>query len=405
MDKIAEIIIKQQTLFCMNINDIITSIKNELIDGNFAIRQPYCNFYGDCSGAIMFLFNYSRCYNDNQAYDAACKHVENLVEHYNSNIENIPSLSKFQWMIKYLSDNNFIEIEQYNENERSTINEYLFSAQNMYFKNGLFDYLHGGLSVGLYFLINNKKEEIRKMIDDISKLSEKDHNGLKWKSVTKLRTWEDKYNLSLSHGMSSLVVMLCKIYDNAIECDKTKQMIEGAIKYILAQKLPIGQYISIYCNLALESSETFTSSRLAWCYGDLCVAVALWRASKSLKRDDWAEEAKTILIHSSKRRDLNKNGVVDACFCHGTSGIAHIFNRMYKETGLYDCGEAATYWIEKTVEMSKFKDGLAGYKVWHGDNGFENEIGLLEGISGIGLTLLSYCSEVSMSWDECLLLS
>lgn len=388
----------------MNINDIIVYIKNELSHADFT--STIGNFLGDCSGAIIFLFNYSRCYNDNQAYEMACNYVENLVKYYTSHLENVTSLSKFQWMIKYLSDNKFIEIDQYSETERLTLDEYLFSAQNVFFRNGLFDFLHGGLSIGLYFLINNKTEEIRKMIDDISKLSEKDVNGLKWKSVTKLSTWEEKYNLSLSHGMSSLVVMLCKIYDNAIECDKTKQMIEGAIKYILAQKLPAGQYISIYGNLALESSEFIVSSRLAWCYGDLCVAVALWKASKSLKRNDWAEEAKTILIHSSKRRDLNENGVIDACFCHGASGIAHIFHRMYKETELDECGEAARYWMEKTIEMSKFKDGLAGYKVWRRDNGFENDAGLLEGIAGIGLALLSYHSEMAiMSWDECLLLS
>ena len=119
-------------------------------------------------------------------------------------------------------------------------------------------------------------------------------------------------------------------------------------------------------------------------------------ASKSLKRNDWAEEAKTILIHSSKRRDLNENGVIDACFCHGASGIAHIFHRMYKETELDECGEAARYWMEKTIEMSKFKDGLAGYKVWRRDNGFENDAGLLEGIAGIGLALLSYHSEMAI---------
>lgn len=387
----------------MNINDIIVSIKNELSD--IKTIKSVGNFYGDCSGAIIFLFNYSRCYNDNQAYEAACKYVENLVEYYNSHLDNVTSLSKFQWMIKYLSDNKFIEIDQYSKAERIALDKYLFSVQNIFLKKGLYDFLHGGLSIGFYFLMNDKTKEIKKMIDDINKLSEKGSSGLKWKSITKINTWEEKYNLSLSHGMSSLVVMLCKIYDNAIECDKTKQMIEGAIKYILAQKLPAEQYISIYGNLALESSEIILSSRLAWCYGDLCVAVALWKASKSLKRNDWAEEAKTILIHSSKRRDLNENGVVDACFCHGTSGIAHIFHRMYKETGLYECGEVAKYWIERTIEMSKFKDGFAGYKVWHGDNGFENEIGLLEGISGIGLTLLSYNSEMSMSWDECLLLS
>lgn len=71
-----------------------------------------------------------------------------------------------------------------------------------------------------------------------------------------------------------------------------------------------------------------------------------------------------------------------------------------------ECKEAAEYWIEKTLEMARFEDGAAGYKTWHGnDNGFEKEYGLLEGISGIGLVLLSYISDTEPVWDECLLLS
>ncbi len=97
---------------------------------------------------------------------------------------------------------------------------------------------------------------------------------------------------------------------------------------------------------------------------------------------------------------------MDACFCHGTSGIAHIFNRMWRETGMPECKDAAAYWIGQTLSLAKFEDGLAGYKTWQGtERGFQNEYGLLEGIAGIGLVLLSYHYEIEPTWDECLLLS
>ena len=56
------------------------------------------------------------------------------------------------------------------------------------------------------------------------------------------------------------------------------------------------------------------------------------------------------------------------------------------------------------LKMAKFKDGLAGYKMWNIDN-YKNESNLLEGIAGIGLALLSSISDEDPSWDECLLLS
>jgi len=112
------------------------------------------------------------------------------------------------------------------------------------------------------------------------------------------------------------------------------------------------------------------------------------------------------LLHASQRRDLKDNYVMDACFCHGTSGIAHVFNRMWRETGMDECKHAAAYWIEQTLDMAKFTDGLAGYKTWQGGVlGYETRYGLLEGIAGIGLVLLSYYYEIEPTWDECLLLS
>lgn len=71
-----------------------------------------------------------------------------------------------------------------------------------------------------------------------------------------------------------------------------------------------------------------------------------------------------------------------------------------------ECKHAAAYWIEQTLDMAKFTDGLAGYKTWQGGVlGYETRYGLLEGIAGIGLVLLSYYYEIEPTWDECLLLS
>lgn len=379
-------------------------IKNELSKKRF--KGLSRNFLGDQSGAAMFLFNYSRCFNDSISYKNACKCIENVINYYSNHFDDIPSLSKFEWMIKYLADNSFFEIEPYDKSDLEILEKYLFNAQNICFENGNFDFLYGGLGIGLYFVNRKKEKEVVKLVDDIEKLSENDKSGIKWKANTFIEKWDKTYNLSLSHGISSIMVMLCKIYNSGIETIKTRRLLEGGVNYMLAQKLPSGQYNSIFGNLALESSYTLFPSRLAWCYGDLCVATSVWQAAKTLKNEYWANEAKTILIHSSQRRDLAENGVVDACFCHGTAGIGHVFNRMYHETNLKECKDAAKYWFEKTIEMSIFDDGPAGYKVWQGlGNGYESETGLLEGIAGIGLALLSYYHGADLSWDECLLLS
>ena len=149
------------------------------------------------------------------------------------------------------------------------------------------------------------------------------------------------------------------------------------------------------------------SSRLAWCYGDLGISMALYQVSKVTDNKILEKLAIEVLLNASNRRNLVSEQVIDAGLCHGTAGIAHIFNRMYRNTGIEKFKETSDFWIEETLKMAKFDDGLAGYKAWHTEKygGWVNEYGLLEGIAGIGLALISAVSDIEPKWDECLLLS
>lgn len=95
------------------------------------------------------------------------------------------------------------------------------------------------------------------------------------------------------------------------------------------------------------------------------------------------------------------NGIIDGGLCHGSSGIARIFSRMFHNTKIKEFKDTSDYWIKQTLFMSKYSDGLCGFKA----NGKTLEYGLLSGISGIALTMLSFLIEEDIFWDECLLLS
>ncbi len=114
-----------------------------------------------------------------------------------------------------------------------------------------------------------------------------------------------------------------------------------------------------------------------------------------------------ILLSTTTRKNLKVNGVFDSSFCHGTSGIGHIYNKAYQYTKDVKYKEASKYWFTKTLELAKFEDGYAGYKTWFGtDNeSWKNELGLLTGISGVGLSLISFVSDISPDWDKIFLLS
>lgn len=66
---------------------------------------------------------------------------------------------------------------------------------------------------------------------------------------------------------------------------------------------------------------------------------------------------------------------------------------------------ASEYWVNETLKYSKFPDGLVGYKTAFGNSLF-NEYNLLEGIAGIGLSLLASLDRARLSsWDSLFLLS
>ena len=154
---------------------------------------------------------------------------------------------------------------------------------------------------------------------------------------------------------------------------------------------------------------TITKSRLAWCYGDLGIASALDQAGKTMKETNWINKSLEILLFAAiQRRNLEDNMVRDAGLCHGTAGIGHIFYRMWWNTRLPEFKVAADYWFNQTLKMARFPDGLAGFKCFRMQDDHPmwlNKYELLEGISGIGLAMLTYYYQTEPTWDECLLLS
>jgi lantibiotic biosynthesis protein len=319
--------------------------------------------------------------------------------------------SGFMWAVNHLINNKFIEgdcSELFSEKEH-----YLFSCAENDMKEGKYDFLHNAIGAGLYFMKRNDKQSIgyvESLILALEKTAEKDTLGLKWRSTVEYKgSVEEVYNTSLSHGMTSIVAFLSKAYKCNILKSKVKDLIYGAVCYLLSLKADIpnfgGSFFPSYFFINKDSVEN--ASRLAWCYGDLGIGIVLWQASQILQNKEWEKIAIGMLLQTTSRKDPVKESVNDAGICHGTAGIAHIYNRMYHYTGIETFRDSAIYWLHETLNKSVFEDGLAGYKAWHTEKygGWTNEVGILEGIAGIGLVFLAAISNIEPKWDECFFLS
>jgi hypothetical protein len=149
-------------------------------------------------------------------------------------------------------------------------------------------------------------------------------------------------------------------------------------------------------------------SRLAWCYGDLGLAVALLGAARCVGEADW-ERAALAVARRAVCRASEQSGVVDAGLCHGAAGVGHLFNRLFQATGEECFAEASRFWLERTLAMRQPGRGIAGYLSWSpGEDGaltWLAEPGLLTGAAGIALALLAAATPIEPAWDRMLLAS
>ena len=149
-------------------------------------------------------------------------------------------------------------------------------------------------------------------------------------------------------------------------------------------------------------------SRTAWCYGDLGVAAALLVAARAVGEASWEREAMEM-ARDAARRAPDETGARDASLCHGTSGLGHLFNRMYQATGDEELRDAARSWISRTLALRREGEGVAGFLSLKpdgtGGERWENDPSFLTGAAGIALVLLAAISDVEPAWDRLLLVS
>ena len=208
-----------------------------------------------------------------------------------------------------------------------------------------------------------------------------------------------EYNLGLAHGVPGIIAALLPALSIPPLYARTKKLLIQSCDWLLQQQLKTDANQS-YFSSSVESKH---DSRLGWCYGDLTIALTLHRVGKALELPSYMEKAKEICLHAALRDEVH--GMVnDAGLCHGSAGLALIFQLLYKEIGAAELKKASNKWLVFTLKLFEEK-GIEGfYKLSGFDNSYSECTGFLEGYAGIGLCLIALISDES-DWTDCLLLS
>jgi len=375
---------------------------------------------GDAGRALFLLYYYK--FSENEIYlDKAIELIDDLlvtITQFDCDPSFAGGLAGVGWLLQHAVDNKFLDADA--QHLLGKMDTALYQWMMTEIERGNYDYLYGATGVALYFLRKAAIDEqyttgLANFVNTLEAQAIAEQEMVKWKAfmlhegMYGPNACGDTYNLGLSHGIPSIIAFLVKASRQAALAAQCHHLIEKSCRFLQHHMRPPEKYGSYFGYLLNGDGEQTPASRLAWCYGDLGVCTTLWQAGEALQQENIKAAALEIARFNAPKRDLAAGYVQDACFCHGASGIAHIYHKMYQHTGELLFSEAAAFWYEKTLAMATFEDGLAGYKTFTGtdpSNGeWHNVPGLLEGVSGIGLSLISAVAGFEPAWDEALLLS
>lgn len=286
------------------------------------------------------------------------------------------------------------------------------------------DLISGLVGIGVYFLERLRvasalpvaSECLALIADHLAELAEHTSAGTTWftdptflPDVQREQAPNGYYNLGVAHGIPGIIALLGQICEANLGGARTRELLARGVDWLLAQASTNGpSRFPVWC-VQEAPHDPAPSSPLAWCYGDLGLSVALLRAARCVAEPQWEREAVELARNAATRREGGHGMPRDAALCHGTAGVAHVFNRIFQATGDPTFEEAACHWFERTLQMRHQGKGIAGYRAFHGHprdpGGWVDSADFLEGATGIGLSFLAATSEVEPDWDRLLLIS
>jgi len=403
-----EPVITKEFLF-RQVRSKIEEIAETIYNLNFHALEP--GLMGGKSGIVLFLVNHAKIFRCDESADLAFALLNDIIEEANKKngiYTFSDGLAGIGWLMVHLEKYDMIEFD--GDNGLDDIDKSLSQLMIYDLSEKNYDFLHGGLGYGMYFLeryFQNNNSEFLELL--VAKLEETglidDKGGHYWETDIHLDKVIHGVNLGMAHGLPSIIAFLSKVHHSGAETDTSYSLITGAMKYLARHMQDPELYRSCFPNYI--SKGTPANSRLAWCYGDPGIGLAFLHTADVIQVDHWKKESKRIFQINSSRRSPEDDYVLDTGLCHGTAGLAQIYNHAFQETGEELFQETAEFWIRKTLEMANHHDGLAGFRAYRPpqSGGWTNEPGLLEGIAGTGLALMTSISNEDTEWDRCLLIN
>jgi lantibiotic biosynthesis protein len=279
------------------------------------------------------------------------------------------------------------------------------------FVRGDFDLIGGLAGYGIYAFHALPRPAARRSLELLTErliaIGEPVDPGFSWFTPPEmLPDWlrekepDGRYNLGVSHGVAAVISVLSLCAAAGVMTAEQRATLDRAVAWLLGQKQTGKSWC--FANSVVKGRPA-GRDRLAWCYGDPGISAALFTAARHCGDAAWEAEALQI-ARTAASRDTATSEIVDAALCHGSVGLAHLFNRMHQASGDPLLADAARVWYRYTVDMQRPEVGIAGYE-FYAAPGWIPLTGFISGLAGVGIGLLGGVSSREPAWDQFLAVS
>lgn len=381
-------------------------------------KEPTVGGLSGMAGLATFMFYYAQFTNE----DTWAMEGEKIVLHSMEQALKEPlvltycsGLAGLGWTLEHLKQKQFIEIDI--DELFSEVDPILFQKMMADLEQRYFDVLHGGLGYFKYFLSrykNTTSHSLRNMyldylskgLDTLERIAVKENDYIYWLSQLPPERKEWIINTGLSHGMASILSVLCDVHQIPELRERATDLMRRGINYLLHIMNDTETAHSVLPSWVDPEKEVPTSQgRTAWCYGDLGIALVFLKLADIKTFDFLKNEALVLLNKNILLNRENRSGVVDTGFCHGAFGNAHCYGIAFYKTGIATYREQQLFWMHKGFKMEQPDLDYSGFPMFVGEEPqWDPRLSLLEGIAGIGLVIIDYLNEERGTWDKALLL-
>lgn len=331
---------------------------------------------------------------DSQEYSPKLANIVEKIESIISEEETLPSICSglAGYGILLINLTNIVSIDDsYLSDMDDILLDFLKSQSNILD----YDFLHGSLGIGQYFIERHKSvqsEHSKAIVSDYYNTLLKNVQ-INFENVIKQVEHDGSETIyfGLAHGIAGLINALF-ISNKYVQFEKKyfNSSLHKLLNFLTKYELKNETFL--YPNFFSTIDNQIIKSRMAWCQGDLGIGNSLINIA-TINEDEILSRKGKHLISRTFDFDLNKGDISDVGICHGISGVLlqyWLYYDKFKNSDKTNILVWKEYLKNHTKNYSEFKAFHKGLYV--------DEINLLEGAAGIALTNLTIENKIDRNW-------